>query len=447
MDGDPRTPLVELECVAAVLQNTPLHPVAEWGRLRFGGDLPAEQRLADLENTLQLVGLDAAEYALLIAPLVDIPLPEDRAAKFAPEELRRRQLAAIVTWFLAGARFPSRLAQLAFEDSALGLDPTSLDLMQALARARVRRLILILADYGANSESPPCAVERLRSAPQLHLAQPPFDRADVALLVGALAARHPLSRAVVEGVSERTGGVPRFVEEVTRPPGVRARRSRRRAGDPADACSSRSRRGLDRLGEARDVAQIGCAVLWTRFHLCAVARCRRARNGRPGPPVVIRTGSAGADLLLFIDGAGPPGANYRFAKHALIQDAAYESLLKSRRQALHRRAAEILRDDPERAAAEPEVIAHHFTESGLDDPAIEWWGKAGDQALRRSAFQEAISHLGKALAMADKAGATGRKAPDSSAAPVSEDANARRFRQRADRGAWLWGARKRPTHL
>ena len=85
-----------------------------------------------------------------------------------------------------------------------------------------------------------------------------------------------------------------------------------------------------------------------------------------------------------------------------LQDAAYDSLLRSRRQAMHRRAAEILRDDPERAAAEPELIAHHFTEAGLDDLAIEWWGKAGDQALRRSAFQEAIAHLGNAIAMADK---------------------------------------------
>jgi predicted ATPase len=111
---------------------------------------------------------------------------------------------------------------------------------------------------------------------------------------------------------------------------------------------------------------------------------------------------ADADLL-FVEGA-PPEANYRF-KHALIQDAAYDSLLKSRRQALHRHAAELLRESPERAAAEPEVIAHHFTEAGLDDLAIEWWGKAGDQALRRSAFQEAIAHLGKAIAMADKASA------------------------------------------
>ena len=109
----------------------------------------------------------------------------------------------------------------------------------------------------------------------------------------------------------------------------------------------------------------------------------------------------GADLLI-AEGSGHE-ATYRF-KHALIQDAAYDSLLRSRRQALHRRAAEILRDIPERAAAEPEVIAHHFTQAGLDEAAIEWWGKAGDQALRRSAFQEAIAHLGKAIAMADAAG-------------------------------------------
>ena len=113
--------------------------------------------------------------------------------------------------------------------------------------------------------------------------------------------------------------------------------------------------------------------------------------------------------LLFADGA-LPRLTYRF-KHALIQDAAYESLLKSRRQALDRRAAGALRD----ADAGPEAIAHHFTEGGLDDLAIEWWGKAGDQALRRSAFQEAIAHLGKAIAMADREGAMARRATGSAA--------------------------------
>src|ERR1700722_1427960 len=88
-----------------LLQNTPLHPIAEWGRQRFGdADTPAGQRLADLENTLQLIGLDPAGYAPLIAPLVDIPLPPARAANMPAEELRRRQLAGLIAWFLAGAR-------------------------------------------------------------------------------------------------------------------------------------------------------------------------------------------------------------------------------------------------------------------------------------------------------------------------------------------------------
>ena len=97
------TPHTWIEWSASqLLQNTPLHPIAEWGRQRFGADAPAEQRLADLENTLRLIGLDPAEHAPLLAPLVDIPLPPDRATNFPPEELRRKQLAAMTAWVLAG---------------------------------------------------------------------------------------------------------------------------------------------------------------------------------------------------------------------------------------------------------------------------------------------------------------------------------------------------------
>src|SRR5208283_1787683 len=165
---------------------------------------------------------------------------------------------------------------------------------------------------------------------------------------------------------------------------------------------------LDRLGEAREVAQIG-AVLGRDFSYRLLSDVSSSAVGFDEPRLQTALDRLTEADLLFADGA-PPTAAYRF-KHALIQDAAYESLLKSRRQALHRRAAEALRE----ANAEPEAIAHHFTQAGLDDPAIEWWGKAGDQALRRSAFQEAIAHLGKAIAMADK-GATARRAPGGSAA-------------------------------
>jgi predicted ATPase len=129
----------------------------------------------------------------------------------------------------------------------------------------------------------------------------------------------------------------------------------------------------------------------------------------------------------------PTDCDYRF-KHALIQDAAYENLLKSRRQVLHRRVAEILRDRfPDTAASEPEVLAHHFTQAGLTDVAIEWWGKAGEQALRRSAFQEAISHLGKAIEMADKT-----EEGASAAATASASANLR-LKLQTDLGkALMW---------
>ena len=381
-----------------LLQNTSLHPIAEWGRQRFGVDEPADRRLADLENTLRLIGLDASEYAPLIAPLVDIPLPDERIAKFAPEDLRRRQLAALTAWFLAGAR--SQPVALAFEDLHWA-DPTSLDLMQALAERGAQAPLFILATARPEFR-PPWSLRSHHSV----ISVGPLDRAGVTAMVGEIAARHALSKEVIEGVSARTGGVPLFVEEVTRLLIDRGEEGGARAIPPTLQQSLAAR--LDRLGEAREVAQIG-AVLGRDFTyalLAAVAAVADRGGGLSEAAVQSALDRlTGADLLV-AEGAGPE-ANYRF-KHALIQDAAYDSLLRSRRQALHRRAAEILRDQPERAAAEPEVIAHHFTEAGLDDAAIEWWSKAGDQALRRSAFQEAIAHLGKAIEMADR---TSAKAP------------------------------------
>ena len=105
-------------------------------------DAPAEQRLADLENTLRLVGLDPVEYAPLLAPLVDIPLPPARAANLPPEELRRRQLAAMSAWVLAGAR--SQPLVFAFEDLHWA-DPTSLDLLRALAERGAQAPLFLVA--------------------------------------------------------------------------------------------------------------------------------------------------------------------------------------------------------------------------------------------------------------------------------------------------------------
>jgi predicted ATPase len=104
---------------------------------------------------------------------------------------------------------------------------------------------------------------------------------------------------------------------------------------------------------------------------------------------------AEADILL-VQGQ-PPDADYRF-KHALIQDAAYENLLKSRRQVLHHRVAETMRDKfAGITAAEPELLAHHFSQAAMTEAAIEWWGKAGQRSLERSALVEAAQQFMRAL--------------------------------------------------
>ena len=274
---------------------------------------------------------------------------------------------------------------LAFEDLHWA-DPTSLDLIQALAERGAQAPLLVVATTRPEFRAP----WGMRSHHAV-VALAPLDRTEVRRMVGEIAAQHALPQEVLERVSERTGGVPLFVEEVTRLLVERGEQGGVQAIPPTLQQSLAAR--LDRLGAAREVAQIA-AVLGRDFVYALLREV--AEIDEPALQASLDR-LADADLL-FIQGA-PPEAKYRF-KHALILDAAYDSLLKSRRQALHHRAAEALRE----ANAEPEVIAHHFTEAGLDDLGIEWWGKAGDQALRRSAFQEAIAHLGKAIAMADRVG-------------------------------------------
>jgi predicted ATPase len=157
---------------------------------------------------------------------------------------------------------------------------------------------------------------------------------------------------------------------------------------------------LDRLAPVKEIAQIGAAI-GREFSYPLL----RAVAGRDEPELRAALAQLEEAELLFRSGP-PPDARYTF-KHALVQDTAYETLLKSRRQILHRQIADVLRAEfPAGSAAEPELVAHHLTQAGLDEPAIEWWGKAGDQALRRSAFKEAAAHLGKAIELADKLGVT-----------------------------------------
>ena len=207
-------------------------------------------------------------------------------------------------------------------------------------------------------------------------------------MVKGLAARYALPKELIEGVTERTGGVPLFVEEVTRLLLERGEQGGIQAIPPTLQQSLTAR--LDRLGSTREVAQIG-AVIGRGFSYPLI---RAVAEMKDTALQAALERLAEADILL-VQGL-PPESEYRF-KHALIQDAAYENLLKSRRQVLHRRVAEVLRDRfTETAAVEPELLAYH-AQAGLIEAGVEWWGKAGQRSLERSALGEAAEQLTRAL--------------------------------------------------
>jgi class 3 adenylate cyclase len=365
-----------------LLQNTPLHPIAEWGRQRFGAaEVPGERRLADLESTLAQVKLDPSENVPLLAPLLEIPLPKDSVPNVAPQELRRRQLAALTNWVIGGAK--NQPLVLVFEDLQWA-DPTTLDVLRGIAERGALAPLLVVATTRPEFR-PPWGMRSHHTTISLA----PLDRQQVRQMIEELAARQALPKDVVDGVTERAGGVPLFVEEVTRLLLERGAQGGIQAIPPTLQQSLMAR--LDRLGPAREIAQVGSVI--GRGFSYGLLRALAGIEDAPLQAALERL--AEADILL-VQGL-PPESDYRF-KHGLIQDAAYENLLKSRRQGLHHRVAEILRDKfADSAAVEPELVAHHFTQAGLTEVAIEWWAKAAQRSLERSALVEAAEQLRRAL--------------------------------------------------
>jgi class 3 adenylate cyclase len=266
---------VEWSC-SQLLQNTPLHPIAEWGRMRFGGaDVPAEQQLADLESSLAEVKLDPVENVVLLAPLLDIPLPTEHAPTLPPEELRRRQLAALTNW-VAGARVQPVV--LALEDLHWA-DPTTLDVLRGIAERGALAPLFVLMTARPEFRPP----WGMRSHHGM-IALAPLDGQQVRQMVGELAARHALPKEVIDGVTERAGGVPLFVEEVTRFLLERDEQGGVQTIPPTLQQSLTAR--LDRLGTAREVADRCCD--WTRLFLCA----RSGRDRYSGHIATSRLGPA-----------------------------------------------------------------------------------------------------------------------------------------------------------
>jgi class 3 adenylate cyclase/tetratricopeptide (TPR) repeat protein len=380
------TPHTWVEATAgALFQNTPFYPVAEMLRefVAWRGDESAEEQLAQLASRLKSAGLKPAEAIPLIAPLMNLPLTvKYPSSALSSEQQRRRLLSTLVEWVLGAARVQPLV--IAIEDLHWA-DPSTLELIHLLVEqgATARLLLLYTARPEFHQQWP------LRA----HHTQMTLNRlstSNVRTMVEEVAAGKALSHATIATVVERTGGVPLFVEELTRAvlESVDARLTAHQI--PVTLHDSLMAR-LDRLGSAKEVAQVGAVIGGAfSYELLHAVYPVAEENLRFALRKV-----ADAELI-YVRGI-PPDATYQF-KHALIRDTAYEALLKSRRHELHQRIADTLQERfPDTASLAPELLAHHCTEAGLVAQAVRYWRRAGRKATEKSAYTEAIAHLSKGL--------------------------------------------------
>ncbi len=332
---------------------------------------------------------DAALFAEMLS------LPNDGrypALDLAPEQRRQRVLEALMSQLAALARRQPVL--MIFEDLHW-IDPTSLEVLGRIVD-RIKTLpVLLIVTFRPEFNAPWVGQPHVTSLTLNRLGE-----REAAAIIAGLVGNKALPADVLAEIVERTDGIPLFVEEMTKAvleaesEGA-ARRTVAAVPSPALAVPASLHASLmarlDRLGPAKEVAQIGSAIGREFSHalLAAVARKPEAELGS----ALDRLVQAG---LLFRQGV-PPQASYLF-KHALVQDAAYGTLLREPRRALHARIAETLESRfAEIVESEPEIPAHHCTEAGLIEKAVGLWGKAGQRSLARSALVEAAAQLTRAL--------------------------------------------------
>jgi len=332
---------------------------------------------------------DAALFAEMLS------LPNDGrypALEPAPEQRRQRTLEALTSQLAKLARQQPVL--MIFED-AHWTDPTSLEVLGRTVDWIKTFPALLIVTSRPEFNAPWVGQSHVTSLMLNRLGE-----REAAAIIAHLAGNKALPADVLAEIVERTDGIPLFVEEMTKAvleeesEGA-ARRTVAAVPSPALAVPASLHASLmarlDRLGPAKEVAQIGSAIGREFSHalLVAVARKSEAELGSALERLV-QTG------LLFRQGV-PPQASYLF-KHALVQDAAYGTLLREPRRALHARIAEAIESQfAQIAETQPETLAHHCTAAGLIEKAATLWGKAGLRSLERSALVEAIEQLTRAL--------------------------------------------------
>jgi class 3 adenylate cyclase/predicted ATPase len=383
-------------------QSTALYPFVEQVRhaaVLTSHDTP-EKKIEKL--SAYFTGLASQDEAVsLFATLLSIPEADDGSIPGA-SSTKESAFKIILEQF---SHMADNLPLLVVVEDAQWLDPTSLDLLEALANHLRDRRALLLVTY--RSDFPLSFAERI---PSTLLQLERLQRGDCRTVVEHVADK-ALPRVLLDEILDRADGVALFAEELTKAAvesdavidhGDRfeLRFARPELALPATLNGSLMAR-LDRNPEAREIAQIG-SVIGREFTFDMLVRVagRPEAEVRKGLTRLIET-----DLLLQIGAARH--AVYRF-KHALVQDAAYESLLLSRRRALHARVAEDLENHhQERVTAEPALLAHHFKRAGLFEKAIAYFLEAGRLAIGRSAMAEAISALKAGIELVPRLPASG----------------------------------------
>ena len=362
---------------------------------RAAGFRQGDTAAAKLDKLDGLLARSAASRhdSALLAELLSLPNDgRHPTLTLDPQQRRKRTLEALLTQIELLAR--SEPVLIIFED-AHWTDPTSLELLGRIVERIITLPVLLIITYRPEFEAPWIGLPHVTAITINRLGP-----RDINAIIDRIVGNKLLPPDVREDMIERTDGIPLFIEEMTKAVleagsedearSATAATPSARLEIPATLHASLMSR-LDRLGQAKELAQIGAAIGREFSH--ALIEATAGKSQLELDTALQRLIGAG---LLFRQGA-PPYANYVF-KHALIQDAAYSTLLRERRRALHAKIAEALETRfPETVEHQPEILARHSTEAGLIEKAARLWGRAGQRSLERSAVAEAVEQLSRAL--------------------------------------------------
>jgi class 3 adenylate cyclase/predicted ATPase len=394
--GDERHIVLRYQCSPHHV-NDAFYPIAGqiWHGAGFVSGEPAATRLDKLEAMIARTGLESSAIAPYLASLLSIPTERRYPpVEMAPSELRERTIAALIALIVGLTREAPLLAL--FED-AHWIDPTSLDLLgRTIERLRNLRVLCVV------TFRPGFVAPWIGRAHVTALSLNRFRRSQAVTMIDRVTSGKTLPAEVLDQIVAKTDGVPLFVEELTKSV-LESGLLREENGAyvlaatltplaiPSTLHDSLTAR-LDRLSPIKEIAQIGATIGREFSHslLEAVSPIK-------GDTLQEALRQLMEAELIYGRGA-PPQASYMF-KHALVQDSAYGSLLRGRRQRIHADIAQALKERFADEEHPPAIIAHHFTEAGLAEPAASYWLAAAELALSQSAATEAERHASTGLAL------------------------------------------------